>query len=112
MTDKFITKDSGKRENFSTGMCRDTQEGKLRFDLLWLPILIRDAELMARGAIKYGENNWQKARTKKELRRAYASLLRHVYQLINGDEDEDHAAGARFNVALVESIKTKLRRRK
>lgn len=29
----FITKDSGKRENFASGMVRDTQEGKLRYDL-------------------------------------------------------------------------------
>lgn len=29
----FITKDSGKREEFSSGMVRDTQEDKIRFDL-------------------------------------------------------------------------------
>lgn len=29
----FETKDSGKREQFDSGMVRDTQEGKLRFDL-------------------------------------------------------------------------------
>jgi hypothetical protein len=29
----FETKDSGKREQFASGMVRDTQEGKLRYDL-------------------------------------------------------------------------------
>lgn len=29
----FETKDSGKREKFASGMVRDTQEGKLRYDL-------------------------------------------------------------------------------
>lgn len=33
MTEKFETKDSGKRETFGSGMQRDTQEGKTRFDL-------------------------------------------------------------------------------
>jgi hypothetical protein len=30
---EFETKDSGKRQEFTSGMVRDTQEGKLRFDL-------------------------------------------------------------------------------
>ena len=30
----FITKDSGKRQKFSTGMQRDTNEDKPRFDLI------------------------------------------------------------------------------
>jgi len=32
-TSGFITKDSGKRETFESGMKRDTQDGKLRYDL-------------------------------------------------------------------------------
>jgi len=31
----WITKDSGKREQFTSGMVRDTQEGKPRFDLIF-----------------------------------------------------------------------------
>ncbi len=33
METTFITKDSGQREKFESGMVRDTQEGKLRYDL-------------------------------------------------------------------------------
>lgn len=33
METAFVTKDSGKREEFASGMIRDTQEGKLRYDL-------------------------------------------------------------------------------
>jgi len=33
MSTEFITKDSGERQEFSSGMVRDTQTGKLRFDL-------------------------------------------------------------------------------
>ena len=55
---KFKTKDSGKRTSFSTGMQRDTQEGKPRYDLVIAKshkydMLTRWAELMARGAEKY-----------------------------------------------------------
>jgi hypothetical protein len=33
---EFKTKDSGKRATFSTGMVRDTNEDKARFDLLFI----------------------------------------------------------------------------
>lgn len=46
----YITKDSGVRESFDSGMVRDTQQGKPRYDLIDRPILKRWAELMARGA--------------------------------------------------------------
>jgi len=32
---EFITKDSGARQQFESGMVRDTQEGKLRYDLAY-----------------------------------------------------------------------------
>ena len=57
----YITKDSGERQEFSTGMKRDIQTGKPRYDLLDRPMLKRWAGLMARGAEKYGDNNWRKA---------------------------------------------------
>src|SRR3990167_4858605 len=36
---KFITKDSGERKFFKSGMQRDVQEGKRRYDLLYPPLL-------------------------------------------------------------------------
>src|SRR5258706_9099353 len=81
----FITKDSGKREEFSTGMRRDTQDDKPRYDLIDRPFLKRWAELMARGAMKYGENNWRKAATSEELTRFRASAVRHMFQYLEGD---------------------------
>lgn len=75
MTTKFITKDSGKRQDFDSGMRRDIQEGKPRYDLCYLPMFTRWAELMDRGAEKYGERNWEKANSKEELERFKSSLL-------------------------------------
>lgn len=105
----YFTKDSGKRQVYSTGMQRDTAEGKARFDLCWKPLLWRWAELMARGAEKYGANNWQKASTQEELDRFKASAERHFQQWLRGDTDEDHAAAVLFNIAGTEFVKEQLK---
>lgn len=111
----FTTKDSGERAVFESGMVRDTEKGKPRFDLL-LPLgvpfaeqmLTRDAQLMARGAEKYEARNWEKARGEAELRRYHSSALRHLLQWIAGETDEDHAAAVRFNIMAGEFVKRHL----
>jgi len=113
----YQTKDSGKREKFDSGMVRDTQEGKARFDLL-IPegvpykdqMLTRFAELMTRGAGKYGERNWEKANGEVELARAKSSALRHMMQYIMGETDEDHAAAVLFNILEAETVRSKIER--
>jgi hypothetical protein len=104
----FETKDSGKREEFITGMVRDTQDDKPRYDLIWKPGLKRLAELMARGSIKYGARNWEKAGTVEELERFKASANRHFEQWMLGDTDEDHMAGTIFNLFGAEMVREKL----
>jgi len=104
----FVTKDSGAREQFSTGMVRDTQADKPRYDLIDRAFLKRWAELMARGAAKYGENNWRKAATEAELHRFEASATRHLFQWLDGDRTEDHAAAVAFNLAGAEMVRAKL----
>jgi hypothetical protein len=105
---QFETKDSGQRQEFSTGMKRDVQEGKPRYDLVDWPMIKRWAELMERGAKKYGEHNWKKAATEEELNRFKASALRHMVQYFIGEIDEDHAAAIFFNVSGAEMVKEKL----
>ena len=104
----FVTKDSGKREVFSTGMNRDTQDDKPRYDLIWRPGLKRVAELMARGSVKYGPRNWEKAATQEELERFKASANRHFEAWFQGDTDEDHMSGCIFNLFGAEYVKGKL----
>ena len=104
----YKTKDSGKREEFTTGMVRDTQDDKPRYDLLDRPFLKRWAELMARGAKKYGEENWRKAATNEELTRFRSSAVRHMFQYLEGDRTEDHAAAVAFNLAGAEMVREKL----
>lgn len=101
----FTTKDSGVRHDYGSGMRRDTQEGKARFDLL-IPLgipydeqfLTRAAQLMERGAVKYGFRNWEKANSPEELERFKGSALRHLMQYITGETDEDHASAVLFNL--------------
>jgi hypothetical protein len=105
---KFETKESGKRIEYPTGMKRDTQEGKPRYDLRYEPLLTEWAELMARGAVKYGESNWQLASTEEELQRFKASAWRHFVQFMRGDKDEAHHAAVLFNVAAIMMLQKKL----
>jgi hypothetical protein len=95
----FVTKDSGQRISYPSGFVRDVQTGKPRYDLIYRPALTRWAELMARGAEKYGEDNWRLASSPEELKRFKASLWRHMIQFMDGDESEDHAASMMFNIA-------------
>lgn len=112
---QFITKDSGKRIDYPSGMRRDTQENKPDFYLCLTDqpyeeqLLTRWAALMARGAEKYGRRNWQLASSEEELERFKSSAIRHLMQWITGNEDEDHAAAVLFNINAAEYVKYKLR---
>lgn len=112
---EFITKDSGKRKNFESGMVRDTQENKIRWHKVADgPMLKRWAELLTRGAVKYpdddttGTPNWTKANGPEELFRFRESAFRHFMQWYNGDDDEDHAAAVYFNLNGAEYVKEKI----
>ena len=105
MVKDFITKDSGARQDYSTGMRRDLQDGKPRFDLCTAldqkydeSLYGRWAALMGRGANKYGQRNWELSSTMEEFQRFKASLSRHFQQFVQGDEEEDHAAAICFNL--------------
>lgn len=104
---KFTTLDSGNRQSYDSGMQRDTQENKPDYTLLPLEFLKRWAELMTRGAAKYGRHNWRLANSQEELDRFKSSALRHMMQWLEGDVTEDHATAVAFNIAAAEYVKTK-----
>jgi hypothetical protein len=111
---KFETKDSGKRQDYASGMRREIQDGKPDFSLLLTDqpyhdqLLTRWAELMERGAVKYGRRNWQLACSEEELARFKASAFRHFVQWISGETDEDHASAVLFNINAAEYVKWKM----
>ena len=106
---EFVIKDSGKREEFSGGMVRDTTEGKINWSLIADgPMMKRWAEHLTSGAKKYATRNWMKAEGQAEFDRARESAFRHFIQWYRGESDEDHASAVFFNINEVEYVKEKL----
>lgn len=111
----YTTKDSGGRAEFESGMVRDTEKGKPRFDLI-IPdgvpydsqLLTRFSLLLERGAEKYTERNWEKACSVQELGRYKSSAFRHFMQWFCSEDDEDHAAAVMFNLNAYEATKWKM----
>jgi len=104
----YVTKDSGERVEFDSGMRRDTQEGKPRYDLIPTLPLRRLADLYTRGAVKYGDYNWQKANSPEELARFKSSAFRHFIQWFDGEADEDHGIAVCWNIFAVLWLEHKL----
>lgn len=114
MSEAFVVKDSGERQQFKSGMVRDVTTDKANFlKLLDGPMLQRWAVHLTKGAIKYpdveiGVANWTLANGKAEYQRAKESALRHMIQYLQGDRTEDHAAAVFFNLNLAEYVREKL----
>jgi hypothetical protein len=111
VAEEFTIKDSGERSEFEGGMVRDSAGGKLDYtSLLFGPMLDRYIAHLTKGREKYpdpepGVPNWTLAQGEAELQHAKQSLLRHVFQFLRGERDEDHAAAVWFNVNLIEYIR-------
>ena len=86
--------DSENRQ-FQTGAQRDTGDGKLCMSLVPIKELERVMERYRSGAAKYGDNNWMKG---MPLSVYFDSAQRHMMQWWQGDDKEDHAAAAVWNM--------------
>lgn len=107
--DKFVIKDSGKRQQFESGMQRDVSTDKILWHLVASgPLLRRWAEHLTAGAKKYDADNWMKARGHEEMARFRESAFRHFMQWYNGDRDEDHAAAVFFNINGAEYVRDQI----
>ena len=95
---EFAVKDSGERQEFESGMVRDTQDGKARPDLISPFVLMRLGEHMRKGAVKYSEHNWTKG---QPFSRSIASTFRHLMQWMMGYRDEDHLAAIMFGCMTI-----------
>ena len=103
----YTIKDSGERQQFSTGMQRDSQD-KINYSLVPLFIRKRLAEHLTKGAKKYEKRNWEKACTKEELERFLESSERHFNDWLSGKDDEDHVSALIFNLCGAEMVIAKL----
>jgi len=91
----FVIKDSGKREEYPSGAVRDTNEGKIRWDLLPVEALKRVAIHYTNGAKKYEANNWRKGIPTEKF---VECVCRHWAEYLLGETDEDHLSAVVFNV--------------
>ncbi len=84
---------SDSKIEFSTGAKRDTTEGKGSPSLISPVLIHRLGVLLQKGAEHYGADNWSKG---MPYRRTADSLIRHIFQWLAGDEEEDHLAAICF----------------
>lgn len=97
--------DSGRRAEFESGMVRDVEDDKVKYDLvLDGPMFERWAAHMTAGAEKYDERNWMLAEGNAEFQRFRRSALRHFIQWFQGNDSEDHAAAVIFNINGAEYV--------
>lgn len=89
-------KDSGNRTAFDTGAVRDMHEGKGRLDLLPCSAILELAKHCENGALKYGERNVDKGIPQHSF---VDSGLRHIFEYLRGDRDENHLVAALWNIA-------------
>lgn len=103
-------KDSGTREEFSTGSVRDKQAGKGAFHLVptWVVWLV--SRVYEGGAIKYQPRNWEKG---QPLSQYIKSAENHLAKLKMGLRDEPHASQVIWNMFgyIYTSVLIKLGRR-
>lgn len=105
----YNLKVSGERKQFDSGMIRDVDADKIRYDLAFDgPMFERYAQHLTNGANKYAARNWMKANSKEELNRFKESAIRHFIQYIRGDTDEDHFSAIIFNLNGIEYVREKL----
>ena len=110
---EFIVRDSGNRQEFESGMQRDTTDDKIDY------LLVRDGPMFKRwakhltlGAKKYNKRNWMKAAGAEEYARFRESAARHFEAWLNGEVDEDHAAACYFNISGAEYVCDRLKKEK
>ena len=92
---------------------------KDKVDLSLLPSVacIEEAKVWMMGEKKYGRDNWKKLWGEDTIDVATASLLRHCFALLSGEDNDEesglsHAAHIRCNAAMIleyQSQKKKLK---
>lgn len=82
-------------EKFKTGAVRENKTGKGRCDLLPMCALIRLSKHYEAGSADHGERNWEKG---LPMHSFLDSAIRHLFEYMDGQTDEDHLAAAAWNI--------------
>ena len=107
---QYVVKDSGKMARHSDGVVRDTQEGKVKFSLMFPrgqrmkdTLIYRVAKLYTSGGEKYGDRNWENSCAPDTLDHHVNALWRHFMNFFFEEgAEEDHAAAIVWNIQAVE----------
>lgn len=91
---KLQKKEEFNRE-FESGAKRDSNNGKIRPDLISPYMLKSLGKVLADGAEHYGARNWEKGMPDEVLKE---SASRHYVSWMNNEQDEDHASKLIFNI--------------
>jgi len=102
----YEIKETATKAQFETGAVRSSAEGRGMYDLVPSVVVDRLAKLLEKGAAVHGLNNYQKG---MNIRRCMSSLLRHAFQVLDGDETEDHLAAVIFNAGAVMFFRDKIK---
>jgi len=94
----YEIQDSGERKKYESGAQRDKTSGKGRFDLMPPAVLRALAIHFQKGAEKYKERNWEKG---MPASRFFDSAVRHVFEFLDGLEDENHLISAIWNLCCL-----------
>jgi len=94
----FNMKKSNRIAHFAGGARRTDR--KLRFDLIPFEFLEAVAEVLTRGAVKYGPYNWKRGQ-KDFFLDAWNHAFVHLQKFKEGDRSEDHLAHLACNVAFM-----------
>lgn len=104
----FGLHDSGDRTEQYGGAVRDRAPGKGRFDLL-SPFALKELAVLAeQGALgKYAPRNWERGYS---LPLTLDSAMRHLQDLLEGKDDENHAVMAMWNMMAFIHVRELIRR--
>ena len=80
---------------------RSDSTGKGRHDLIYPNAVHRLAKRLEEGAATHGDRAWEQNNTPEGRARCLESLLRHVWQVADGLEDEDHLAAVLANAMML-----------
>ena len=106
----FDLKDGGTRLTYPSGAQKEDHtktEGKGAYYLLPPHPIRRLAEIYRRGALKYNSYNWQLG---LPLSRLVDSAMRHLFQFLEGMEDEDHLHQSIWGLFAVSHTMEQIRR--
>jgi len=93
--------DSGERETYISGMTREPNLSRGRYDLI-SPIALKALAIhMERGAEKYEDRNWEKG---GKLSRHLNSAIRHLQQFLEGDRSENHLSACVYNAMAITHV--------